>query len=323
MPDFQVKRLNFRLKEFTRNVWVSNDAGEIWHPRIIRVLNYLREIDLHSVAEGIRRCTIRLIGPDEANSINNRFSGNGLQVRFIKEVIINKKASDKQPFKYWAVIGTAENNQEFKQAFLDGNHDEMSLLQGSPKCCTNFFHKWGIDEKWLDMTWPMAVNTLTPDFTLNLSDKTTDQLRENLIEVEPVFQCNTLLKSLGVKAVFHSPCSFNCADTVKLADQLIALGEKLGYHDEISWLRDLLSWPVDWSALHGIAEIKTPVLKISTWTDATAEKYTVRFKGTHYPEETLPGLVFPYLRPEKLFISESKGFQQGLLNNTDEKNIPG
>ena len=30
----------------------------------------------------------------------------------------------------------------------------------------------------------------------------------------------------------------------------------------VSWLMEMLSWNVQWSALHGIAEIKTPVFPI-------------------------------------------------------------
>jgi hypothetical protein len=34
-----------------------------------------------------------------------------------------------------------------------------------------------------------------------------------------------------------------------------------GYRAEMDSLRDVFSWPVEWSALHGIAELKTPVIK--------------------------------------------------------------
>lgn len=308
MPDYAIKRLNFRLKDFTRSVWVSNQAGEVWYPRINQVLKYLREIELYSIAEGIRKCTIKLIDSEDISNIVTKFASYGLQVDLLKEVISNNiNPSEEQPLKYWAVIGTDENNQVFKSAYQNGEQDTMSLLQGSPECCTNFFHKMGIEEKFFDMTWPMAVNTKE------------EEIQQNTIGVEPIFQCNTLLKSLGIKPVFHSPCSFNCPGTIELADKLNTLGEKIGYKKEINWLSEILSWPVEWSALHGIAEIKTPILKISTNTDATAVKYTVRFMGTLYPEETVTGLVFPYLQPDRLLISGSKSYKKGLLNNSPEE----
>jgi hypothetical protein len=309
MPDFAIKRLDFQLKKFFRNVWVSNRAGEVWHPRITRVLNYLREAELLSVARSLRKCTVRVTDTDEISAIYSRFPGSGLQAEILKRLEIPGPS-----LKYWAVIGNPENNREFKKAFQENDQDKMSLLQGSPQCCTDFFHKWGIEEKFSDTTWPMAVNTYN---SLPEDSPLKNGLPENTVDVEPVFQCNTLLKSLGLQPVFHIPCRFNCPETIRLADQLMALGEQSGFTEETNWLREILSWPVDWSALHGIAEIKNPVLKISTSTEATAEKLTVRFKGTLYPEETVPGLVFPYLPPGKLLISDSKSFKEGLLSNPD------
>lgn len=79
-------------------------------------------------------------------------------------------------------------------------------------------------------------------------------------------------------------------------------------------LENILSWPVSWSTLHGIAEIKTPVCKIICNTDATATKYTLRLRGTRYPEEGAQGLGFPFRQPKRLALSDSKGFERGLEN---------
>jgi hypothetical protein len=82
----------------------------------------------------------------------------------------------------------------------------------------------------------------------------------------------------------------------------------------MEWLTEILTWPVEWSALHGIAEIKTPVLKVSTNTDATALKYVVQRKGASYPVEGAHGLKFPYQTPQRLPLTDSRGFKQGLIN---------
>ena len=64
---------------------------------------------------------------------------------------------------------------------------------------------------------------------------------------------------MGARAVSHLPCRFDCEKTVALGQQLIEVGRKAGYERAMDWLLDVLSWPVEWSALHGIAELKTPV----------------------------------------------------------------
>ena len=75
----------------------------------------------------------------------------------------------------------------------------------------------------------------------------------------------------------------------------MALGRELGFGAEIEWLGEILGWPLEWSALHGIAEIKTPVLRASARTDATPRKYVVRWEGESYPEGGASGLRFPSL----------------------------
>jgi hypothetical protein len=94
----------------------------------------------------------------------------------------------------------------------------------------------------------------------------------------------------------------DCADSLALANQFIDLGKSLHFSGEIDWLNEMLSWPVEWSALHGIAEIRTPIVKISTSTDATAEKFTIRWIGKGYPPDGARGLAFPFkpLPPEDL-----------------------
>jgi SAM-dependent methyltransferase len=100
---------------------------------------------------------------------------------------------------------------------------------------------------------------------------------------------------------------------VALGQALVQVGRQAGYDEEMDWLLEILSWPVEWSALHGIAEIKTPVLKVSTRTDATAKKYTVRRPATTYPVEGALGIRFPYrLRSARSLVTMPPGSRRGL-----------
>jgi YD repeat-containing protein len=85
--------------------------------------------------------------------------------------------------------------------------------------------------------------------------------------------------------VFHLPCSFDCRPTVEIADKLVEIALVEGFRREIDWLEEMSAWPVEWSALLGLAEITTPVGVIYTVTDATAETYRVTYTGAGRPEE--------------------------------------
>jgi hypothetical protein len=79
------------------------------------------------------------------------------------------------------------------------------------------------------------------------------------------------------------------------------------------WCREILSWPAEWSSLHGIAEIRTPILKISTNTDAVDTTCVVRFLGSGYPEEGAFGLAFPY-QARAMPAGRAAAYRRGLEN---------
>ena len=77
-------------------------------------------------------------------------------------------------------------------------------------------------------------------------------------------------------------------------------------------MEEILNWPASWSALHGIAQVKTPVLKVSTRTDATGHEFVVRRPGSRMPDEAAAGLVFPFRSPERPGVTHSMAFRRGL-----------
>jgi hypothetical protein len=207
-----------------------------------------------------------------------------------------------QPFVFRFILGTPQDVSNFKSAWDACNHQEIGELLGYPRCCYEFFREVWVEQGMVDTTWPMAVATgALPD-------------RVRSIEVTGPPEANILWRWMGVRAVPHLPCRFDCKHTVELGQKLIEIGRKAGYKNEMDWLLEILSWPVEWSALHGIAEIKTPVLKVSTQTDATAQKYVVRRKGDAYPLEGARGLNFPYRIPHQIVLTSSRGFRRGLDN---------
>ena len=47
----------------------------------------------------------------------------------------------------------------------------------------------------------------------------------------------------------------------------------------------LLSMPMSWNVLHGVAEIRTPIFWVITGSVPAAEKYSVWVKGEFIPKE--------------------------------------
>jgi hypothetical protein len=118
------------------------------------------------------------------------------------------------------------------------------------------------------------------------------------ISAWPNWGANPLLAGIGITAARSWPCSFACSTAQAEAVRVVALGRAEGRGEEVAWLEELLSWPMIWSALHGIAEIKTPVFRYVRDTIATGKRLTVKCTGGTLPDAAARGLGFPF-RPKR------------------------
>lgn len=254
-------RLDFQLPDFTRLLWASASARKIWEPRISQINKEWDDVQYRSVKEDFRKGCILPADLDSFSKLQIRAAEDGLipyviglhSVRSIYAATPEKFDGTHGQFSI-AILQPAFL-QKFVKALAESDNSEIGRILGYPDCCIRFFQRYWIEEKWVDTTYPMVM--IDPDFNY---------------EVPP--ENNILLRWLGVRLVPHLPCSFNCKWTTAFALQL----ESLWNQGILEDAKEMLRWPIEWSALHGIAEIKTPFLKIGTRTDATAEKITVMVK---------------------------------------------
>ena len=306
---FEIDRLAHVLPDFTRVSWVSDRARGVWEPRISRIGAAWSQIEWQSVASGIRRCALTSVPSEQLVPRTAEWAGHGLSCMPVSmsgtspgyaSTSIAPRVGE--PFEYRVAIGAIADVAALKRAMDAGDDSTMGGLLGFPDCCIRFFRRTWVEEACVDTTWAMAARSALPD----------DTARRIEIGADTPFQANILWRWMGPRAVPHLPCSFGCRATVDFADRLMALGREIGCSAEMDWLEEILNWPASWSALHGIAEIKTPVLKASTRTDATAHEFVVRRNGRTLPQEAPAGLVFPFRTPERPGTTHSLAFRKGL-----------
>jgi hypothetical protein len=294
-----VDRLDFELPEFTRLSWVSDAAREVWEARLHRITRAWLELEWRSVAAGLRCCGVTLVSA--ADLVEKAGEWARYDLSGVPLEICGQSPGGGEPVVYRVVVGAAPSVRAFRDAWDAGDDEKMGRLLGYPACCVEFSRRVSEEEGLTDTTWPMAVATVEPENG------------GRCLEVAGPPEANTLWRWMGVRSVPHLPCRFDCEVTVGLGRTFVAAGRDAGFGEEMDWLLEILSWPVEWSALHGIAEIKTPVLKVSASTDATATKYVVRRHGAAYPAEGAQGLKFPYRMP-RVTMTEARAFRRGLAN---------
>jgi hypothetical protein len=286
-----MERLDFILPDFVRVSWVSDRAKAVWQPRFRLIAEAWAEIEWLSVVAGIRSCCLLEVTPEQLPHkartwIKHGLVGLPLEIQGQSNYPYAStpvRPRLMEPFNFLTVVAPPEKILAFQQSFDSGADSTVGQLLGFPDCCNQFFQKTWVEEKFIDTTWSMALNT-----------QTDSENNETSREIKNALEANILWRWMGIRAVPHLPCSFDCQLTISFAKILLTIGRDAGYNSEVEWLLEILDWSVEWSALHGIAEIKTPILKFSTRTDATSEKYVLRLKSKSFPEEGAQGLHFPY-----------------------------
>lgn len=309
---YGLDRLDFQLPEFTRISWVNDAARDAWEPRIARIGQAWGEIEWRAVIAGERRCSVTMVAPERLPARAGHFARHGLSTLPVEiQGIVNYSYANTTvkptlggPFAYRIVVGTPADVADFQSAWEAGDQEAIGDLLGYPPCCREFFHQLWVEHGLRDTTWAMALG----------SSKEPPAAGVRSLEVAGPPEANILWRWMGVRAVSHLPCSFSCQATAEIGAKNLEIGREAGHEEEMDWMREILSWPVQWSALHGIAEIKTPVLKVSATTDTTATKYVVRRPGQSYPEEGAKGLHFPYRLPHPPKVRQSTAYREGLAN---------
>lgn len=293
----RVERLPFTLPDFCRTSWVSAAAREYWQPKLKQVREFWNRLETTSVVCGWRPAGLTCIHSNDLSVFRTEAERQGLYVHPLHTVSPRGYASELNSYNGGpnfnaCVVARGESVSLVSEAFHANASDELGRLFKYPRCCIDFFTDIWLGEGWIDTTWPMALRTLPAAPAGQQS---------SLFEAAVRPENNILLRWLGARPVFHLPCSFNCDATHETANCLKQVAQEAGEHESLELLYEVLTWPVQWSALHGIAEIETPVFRISTRTDATAEKCTVRLLGSGFPEVgSTYGTRFPFReRPKK------------------------
>jgi hypothetical protein len=307
--------LDFVLPGFSRHAWSSGTARDEWQPRMDRIRAALQDVIVESVVRGQRPCGVIRARDSELDSLASRCADRGMAVAPI-EPAPSPKSTASVTANYaletlvcgptpadtaTVVVGRPADIETMAAVWGRGACAEVATLLGYPSCCGGFLVGL-VDEHRLDATWSVAHN----------SDHSTHDRSDIAIRAQP--ETNVLWAPVGIRLLPHIPCQFGCARSRHVGDELMDLARMMGYDAEIGWIQQILSWPLRWSALHGIAETKTPILKMVTRTDATAAIHTVDWQGVGQPDSAASGLSFPHRPPRRLKISDSRSFARGLAN---------
>jgi uncharacterized protein len=278
------------MPDFKRVAWVSDRARAVWQPRLRRIAAAWSQIEWLSVAAGLRAAAVTTLSPGLFVERARTWTSAGLaalplSVHGRGPATVEPGSGTAVPQKiesFRVAVAAPENLARLTHALDHADHAALAALLGVPACCSAHARRTSSAGAPIDPTWSIATSG------------TPGACGDGCAEVDAPWQTNILWRWLGICALPHLPCGFACEPSREIADRLLDLGREAGFAEEMSWMREILSWPVEWSALHGVAIVSTPILKLSVRTGATERKFSVRRSGRNYPAEGATALCFPY-----------------------------
>lgn len=279
---------NFDMNPSCRTVWVSNKAREIWENRIAELSQFIQELEVISVAKGQRKCTWQTIREDTLIACSKRWAEMGLVTLPTKRVgnwegFAHKHVEVKPGERANICVILSKSITDalrYYNAHETGDNDIQGDSLGFPSCCRDFFcDVW--PKGYIDPIWQAALNS-------EIVEKSDHALR---IKAHPY--SIGILRYIGLRVSFHIPCAFNCKPTIKIAEQRMKLAEEIK-PGKIDILKSLLSMPMSWDCLKGIAVIRTPIFYIISSSVACVDRYVIEVEGDFIPDGAKPGLVYPF-----------------------------
>jgi hypothetical protein len=271
--------------------WVSPAARRVWEPRLeaLRAGNVDRVLAV--LQSGRLEVAALAVAPDRMLHVRRRVEAAGFAFEcagdagagVLPAYVPSRYGTSRAPAEL-LLAGARVAVAEAAEALAAGDSWPYEALLGVPECCADA-HAQRLDG-WLSPWWPMAAGTSAP--------RVVRGGYAAVVEAGP--PATLLLNELRIAWLWWAPCRFDCPATAAAADELGAATDVWAAARQS--LDAIQRWPVEWSALHGLAELKTPVLKLATNTDPTMEKLIVhvRARADAEPVEAAArGVRFPFV----------------------------
>ncbi|WP_084134524.1 radical SAM protein [Paenibacillus harenae] len=255
--------------QFLRYAFVGDEQRMKWEPRLAAIRTALAKNSVQTVANGLSLISIVRVTPSDLFVIHEYAARKGLHLKAIPggEGKYNR-----------LVVGSEANLRLFYDAFKDNNLELMYVLLGIPSCCQKAMVRKVVGG--FDPLWDLKVTY------------TEFKQRENEFNCNKVL--NVLMRPLGLDLLGYVPCSHLCKESEVFGESKLNVGKISGIEQEMTWIEEMLDWPAEWTTLHGIAELKTGIMKVSSTSLPTHDKIIIRYYGGRMASDAAKGKSFSF-----------------------------
>ncbi len=295
-----IKYLDFSMPPFLRLKWVNQQAKIVWEQRIEHIKNSLfRTRYLESESQAA--CQLLAIPENEFTTtidlLTKTYSAFEILLGPGDAVSLKGLPFTMNKGDYLIVLGALVQLDLFKENWYAEETEAMLNQLNSASCCDSYFSSSSVVSQKQDFPLQSYNNNNFCESGVgaqchSLQSSTTTN-SDTLSFSEKSFLMNVFWQPLGLSLLDYFPCSSRCTESMELANQLFDKFT-MSHPQEAEWLQEILSWPLEWSTLHGIAEVKTPIVTFCYNATAMGNKVTIELHTSEYPVEGGHGVCFPY-----------------------------
>ncbi|MDB4897563.1 MAG: Radical domain protein [Firmicutes bacterium] len=261
------------LPYFVRHAFVGEAQRATWAPRFDAVRSALGRIAVLAVARQMVPIAVSTVVAADVFALHTFAAAHDLHTWLLPK-------EPRERLQRVAIGGHAEIGM-YKRAREQADQATLDELTGIPSCCRKPRTEAQSAEP-SDPVWAMVAG---------------HPLDSSAVDVDSTSALSPVLRCLGLDVLGYDACSFHCPESLVRGATLLALGREAGMTEAMDWLAAIMDWPVEWTALHGIAEVKTGVLKVVYRTGYTPDKVIVRYHGRLLAPDAARGLSFAYRTP--------------------------
>lgn len=280
--------LNFDVKPFVKRVWHGPQFKADWEERLRRAARLHHHVEYEMVKRGHRKAaTIHLTGSTFDKEFERIQKDGMVWLPLVRTKSYNgfshkhfpTHANDPNSSVYGVLACDMDAALAFKAASESSpvDHETIGDLLGFPPCCTSFFNEvWA--QGFYDPIWQAAERTPGVKY-----------LAHNHAVVEGSILCSQLLRYGGFRVTSHLPCSLWCEPSREIGRVWWDVGLDIDPEGAEALLR-VMALKQNWSVLHGVAVIETPVFTMWTNSMPTKGKWTIDYTPKDVAEliATLP-----------------------------------
>ena len=263
---------------FTRTIWHNHKDVELWKKKYNMACPLHHRAEYLMVKQGHRKCATTHLRPQTFEKTLEKI----YQDNLVWLPIQRTKSYNGFSHKHFptdgndpdsSVYGVLARNLEDAELFRSSSrndegtdHNTIGDLLGFPSCAGEFFN-----DIWLsgffDPMWQQAVNT-----------KNAELIDDRTVKVTGSIYNNQLLRYVGLRFNSHLPCSFNCDKSIETGKVWEEVGESLN-KEAAGDLKDILRLDMEWSCLHGVAQIQTKYFTIITNSLPTKDRWVIKYEA--------------------------------------------